>query len=290
MSDHIRQLVTRSISNGIVSQRTLDQCKAILDNVRFEVPGGNKVKPISTTMNFSGDVELSISNLQKRYEAINLKGKTGFLMISVKNKCFSNRLLERYFDFVEKYLGKGFVMIVDSPYIHNIYAMNYDEKTKQAKIKKLKQISEENQRRVTRLLRKRSSHNIKPLSWTELERETPQWLVDEVTSAFNKKGEFYCDLIEQTQKILPQGTANGRNLENFSQFLIRETPVLCAQYYLRDDRVVDIYPGEHPHFLWKIEAGCYSDELPRISEIAQRGHGLIYVNFRLKNLVNRAGS
>jgi hypothetical protein len=241
------------------------------------------VVPFNTTMNFSEDIELTISNLRKQYVAKNLKDKTGFLMISVKNKSFSNRLIEYYFNFAEKYLKEGFVTIVDTPYIHNINAIYSDEEERQHEIKKLKKIAEENQKRIARLLKKRHSTKIKSICWTKLEEQTPQWLYDEVIDAFKNKGSFYSEIIKRTREVLPQGTVNEENLIGFSQFLLMEIPVLCTQYYLRHGSIVDIYPGENPDFLWKLEAGHYSDELPLISEKAKQGSGLIYIDFRLIN-------
>lgn len=240
------------------------------------------VMPLPTTLDYSKHIELNIYNLQRRCSASTLKGKSGFLMISIKNKNFSNRLIEYYFDFVNRYLESGFVTIVDTPYIHNIYARYRDEVTRQIEIKKLERIADENNRRITRLLGKSGVRNIEQISWANLEKQVPEWLHNEVESAFNGKGKFYNDILERTKEIIPQGILDNDNLESYSQFLVKETPVLCTQYYLKGDRIVDIYPGEIPDFLWKIESGYYSDELPGISEIASKSSGLVYIDFRLK--------
>lgn len=234
-----------------------------------------------TTDTSLDNVKFTIYSLRKHYEIYDLRQKPGFLMISVKNKSFSNQLIESYFDFAESHLTKSFITIVDTPYFHNIIARNYDEETKQAEIKKLERISDENHRRVTRLLKKREPHNIKLISWTELERQTPQWLHEEVSLAFNYRGQFYQDIVNRTSEVIPQEAIEETQLEAYSQFLLEEIPILCNQYYLQKNNIVDVYPGENPDLFWRIEAGYYSDELPRLSKAAMQGSGLIYVDFRL---------
>lgn len=236
-------------------------------------------KPHLVAGEFAGSIDFTITNLHQPYNIEALSDKVGFLMISVKNRYFSNRLIEHYCHFVEHHLARGYIVVVDAPYFANISANDLDDATRGRELTKLERISAECHHRVRRILKRQPSGRVEELVWGELERSAPDWLSLEVASAFQLKGRFHRDIIERTRETIPL-SMNEHQLETFSQFLVREIPVLCYVYYMYADEIVDVYPGECPDFFWQFERGFYSHELPRISALARRSRGLIYVDFR----------
>ncbi len=234
---------------------------------------------------FRDSVTILISSHGKAHSILELKDKTGFMMISVKNKSFSNRIIEQFCDFSDAHLNKSHITIVDTPYINNIYATHDEEGLQQREIDKLRTISEQSHRRIERILGKRKCSNISLISWRELEQKTPNWMIDEVDHAFAQRGRLHRDILARTRQVLPL-CMDDEQLEKYAQFMVQEIPTLCYLYYLFDKKtqVVDVYPGEQPDFLWDIESGHYADELPRISEITHHHSGLIYLDFRLRDL------
>lgn len=241
-----------------------------------------KSRPYVVEIDHSPEVSAFIHHRGREKSVEELKEKTGFLMISIKNKSFSNRLLEAYIDFVQKYLDKGFITIVDKPYIHNVNAIYTDPEQRLRELEKLDKIANENNARVQRLIRKKACNNIEQVYWNDLELSTPAWIVEEIESAFLSKGNLYRDILERTMEVIPEGVITDLNADKYAQFLVKEMPILLHQYYFTDDKIVDIYPGENPDFLWKVEAGYYSDELPGISQAAVRGDGLTYIDFQMR--------
>lgn len=226
------------------------------------------------------DVSLTITNLGRAHGLDDLRSATGYLMISVKNRSFSNRLIDSFCRFAAERLSEGVLIVVDGPYVHNVLASKLREQEQRKELETLRRISDENHRRVERILARHEGARLSLRAWSDAEEATPEWLVREVASAFARRGRFYRDVLDRTREVIPnvQGT---EGLERFSQFMIREVPVLCGLYYLGGaGRVVDCYPGENPALMWNIERGVYADELPGISRIASGSEGLIYVDFR----------
>ena len=233
----------------------------------------------STTHLFSGDIRVTISSSGREYELEDLKDKTGFLMISIKNRRFTKHLIDRYCQFAMEYLGAGRLTVVDKPYVRNVLATRTAADARSLEVEKLETISREVGRRAKKVVAKYPSEKLSLVSWTRLVEETPTWLKEEVASGFRRKGAFYDELIRQTAKVIRDPVSHAA-LERFAEFLVEETPVLLYLYYLHRDRIVDVYPGENAEFIWKIERGCYASDLPEISKIANRHPGLIYVDFR----------
>jgi len=240
----------------------------------------NGATPSRTHARFADLARLSISTLGPLLELEGLRGKTGYLMISVKNPKFSNALIETYCAFSAEFLARSYLTVVDTPYFANIAANEYDVETTASEIDKLKDISRETVTRIGRIVAKYSAAPITLLSWREIERETPTWLVEEIHAAFRSKGCFYRDIIDRTRAVMPGNIPESR-LEAFSQFLIQELPVLFYIYFLRDPGLADFYPDENPDLIWKIERGFYGAELPQLTALAARGPRVIYVDFRL---------
>jgi hypothetical protein len=226
------------------------------------------------------DFRLTISSLTGRRELPDLKDRTGALMISVKNKSFTNRLIESFCRFTSQHLERGIVIVVDEPYAANIEATESRSEARANALERLARIGEENARRVEKILARHRPVPIELQSWAEAEGPTPRWLVDELEQAFASGGRVKRDVLARTREVLPDSVPDDR-LEAYSQFLIRELPVLFDVYYRRFTRgVVDVYPGENPELVWNLERGVYADELPGATRLAREGPSLAYVDFR----------
>lgn len=237
------------------------------------------VRLVATTDTFKGDIQTIITNKIEPYNFEGLRGKTGFLMISIKNPRFSRKLIDRYCQFAISYLEVGYLSVVDLPYLRNV-AANFDcEKLRVKEVEKLNTISSQIKRRAQKSLNKYSGANLSMMSWEDLVINTPEWVKQEVTDGFNCKGRLYNDILKQTQKAINFIT-NTDKLIQFAHFLVDELPVLFYLYYLIDDGIVDFYPGENTNIVWKLEAGHYREELPKLSQIAIKHRGLIYVDFQ----------
>jgi len=240
----------------------------------------NEPIPRATRARFADQAHLSICTLGPTLELNGLRGKTGYLMISVKNPKFSNALIEAYCAFSAEFLARSYLTVVDTPYFANVAANQHDMETAAAEIEKLKHISRETVTRIGRIVAKYPAAPIKVLLWRDLERETPTWLVEEIRAAFRNKGCFYRDIIDRTRAVMPANIPESR-LEAFSQFMVVELPVLFYIYFLRDPGLADFYPDENPDLIWKIERGFYGAELPQLTALATRGPRVVYVDFRL---------
>ncbi len=238
-----------------------------------------KASPVYTAQNFGSGIRVLISSLTNRYTFECLKGKTGFLMISVKNPNFSRMLIDHYCSFVQKYLVTGYITIVDLPYTQNILAGYEDENSIRREIEKLERITKEINRLVEKVLSNYQPGGISLLSWTSLSKKTPLWLKKEVADGFQLRGKFYSDILTQVKRVLKTLLAEGE-AEKFAGFLLDEFPVLFYIYYIFQGSVLDFYPGETPDIIWKLELGHYADELPGISKIAMEGEGLTYADFQ----------
>jgi len=233
----------------------------------------------STTCLFGGDIRVTISSLDREYEVEDLKDKTGFLMISIKNRRFTNRLIDRYCRFAVEHLAAGRLTVVDKPYVRNVLATQTTADARSREVGKLERISREVGRRTEKVLARYPGNKLSLVPWSRLVAETPPWLTEEIASGFRKKGGFYDDLIRQTATVIRRPTTDAA-LEQFAEFLVEEAPVLLYVYYLQGERIVDVYPGENLELIWKIEHGCYAAELPEITRIAASHPGLIYADFQ----------
>jgi hypothetical protein len=247
----------------------------------------NKATVFHTTQLFADDIRVSVLSLKRSYALADLRDKSGFLMISVKNPLFTRKLVDRYCRFSIEHLDAGLITIVDLPYIRNILASFEDPEARRREIEKLESISGEIRRLVEKVLTGYPSSNVSVVSWNSLVEETPRWLQEEIRAGFRVGGKFYGDIMAQTKKVI-RVPGNERNLERFAEFLLEETPVILHLYYLYEARVVDFYPGPPADYFLKLEEGLYADELPEISRIAGKHAGMIYVDFQENKRLVRA--
>src|SRR5438067_4305254 len=131
---------------------------------------------------------LWVSRLGKRAGLADLEGKNGYLMVSVKNPNFSRRLLNTFCGLVETHLGRGEVILVDTPYASTISAIEADDAVRRRQLEDLHRVTYEKRRFVERILAKRAT--VLPMySFDQVKREVAQPLVDEVRAAFEIEGQ-----------------------------------------------------------------------------------------------------
>ena len=225
------------------------------------------------------EATLIVSRLGKRAGLADLQGKSGYLMVSIKNPNFSARLVNAFCDLVETHLAGGEVILVDRPYTSTISATEVDETVRRREIANLHRIAGEKRRFVERILAKRATF-VPVRSFDQVEREVAPSVLHEVRHAFEVEGRFRRAILDRTREVAP-ATIPDALIPRFAEFLVSEIPVLCSLYYARGEPgVVDVYPGENLQVIWDIERGIYADELPRISRLAEHSPGLIYVDVR----------
>jgi hypothetical protein len=224
---------------------------------------------------------LWVSRLGKRAGLTDLQSKRVYLMVSVKNPNFSGRLVSTFCDLVETHLGRGEVILVDTPYASTISAVETDETARQRGLEDLHRVTDEKRRFVERILAKRAMV-LSVCSFDQVKREVPPSLLHEVRTAFEMETRFRRAILDRSRKVAP-ATMPDALLPRFAEFLVSEIPVLCFLYYGRGEPgAADVYPGGNLEIIWDIERGHYADELPGISRLAERAPGLVYVDVRLK--------
>jgi len=200
-----------------------------------------------------------------------------YLFISLKNRKFTKALIGWFIDVCNAQSQIGKICIVDEPYLYNRKAELGVETLAEEEIETIQRISAEITRKVQRVMRAKGSSAVSLISWEHLSAETPQWIKNEIDAAFQKKGQFYIDTLQQVSRM--KGYAlTQKKLGEFAHFFLCELPVLIFAYYADPIEIVDFYPGENSPILWKIETGEYRSELPEISEFVQRSGKLVYIN------------
>lgn len=238
------------------------------------------VRPQRMRDAFGEDFLFELSTLRGAGRLDAFAHRSAWLMISVKNPAFSNRLVDGFCRLVTEFgFRQAFVTIVDTPYIANIQANQHDAARAAAEVEKLQRISAEQLARCERVLRRHPASGISLRSWAGLERTIPQWMRDEVQTAFHAPTGFRSDMLARTRLAVPAEVPDER-LAQFAQFLVEELPVLAGLYYLDRGSIVDVYPGENPELIWNVERGTYAVELPGITALAKASEGLAYVDFR----------
>lgn len=233
---------------------------------------------------------LVISSLRGRAGLDELAARVGYLMVSVKNPVFGARLVEVFYDLVESYLEGGEIILVDTPYAATIEATETDEAIRERKLRTLDTVAREKRRFLERTLGKRGIA-LPVRSFEDVEREVDPMLVREVAEAFEHEGQFRSEILSRARQVIPE-VVPETSLPRFATFLVREIPTLCHIYFSRKGPgIVDVYPDEPWDLFWDIERGAYADVLPRISRLAERSPGVVYVDVRVEpreNLGERA--
>jgi hypothetical protein len=223
------------------------------------------------------DSRLIVSRIGSPASLADLDGKRGYLMVSVKNCCFTTQVVETFCDLVESHLDSGEVILVDAPYLAPILASERDGKLRRRKISNLQKAASDRRRFVETILARREI-NIPIRDFAEVERDVAPDLRREVRHAFESDGQFREALLARSREVIP-ATVPDALLPRYAEFLVSEIPVLCHLYYAGGaPGVVDVYPGENPPLFWDIERGHFAGALPQITALAARSPGLVYVD------------
>jgi hypothetical protein len=200
-----------------------------------------------------------------------------YLFVSLKNRRFTDSLLDWFVHVCAEYRVQGYISVVDSPYLLNERA-KLGRKLSEAEVSRIFQMASERYRQINRILRRRSSNSyIRLIKWEDLTSKTPARLKEEVLRAFGAKKRFYTAILEQTRQMKPRLTTID-SLERYAQFVLAELPILLYVYYATSDGVVDFYPGENFHFYEEVEQGTFEDELPETTAFIRQGQPLVYVH------------
>lgn len=205
-----------------------------------------------------------------------LVDRSGFLMVSIKNRQFTDKLIEAYCRFAERYLRLGLVTVVDQPYLRNVYATARNAEETASGVASVWRLSAERRKQVERIVKKFDPQRISFIAWEKLVEQTPDWLVAETREAFSRRGEFHAALLDQTRPRIG-ASADLATLERHAEFLVDETPTLLYCYYMSGGPIADFYPGLQAEYLWRIERGEFAAELPRTTVLAAKHMGQVFV-------------
>lgn len=205
-----------------------------------------------------------------------LNGCNGFMMVSIKNRQFTDQLIGAYCNFATQYLRNAYLTVVDQPYVSNVRATARNANELAVREAGVWRLSVERRKQVERIIRKHPTSRISFVSWEELAERTPVWIVREIREAFARRDSFHKAVLDQTRPRLT-GVDDLTTLEAHAEFLLSEVPILLYCYYLFDNRVADFYPGPQAEFLWRIERGEFASELPEITALSRRHAGQVYV-------------
>ena len=85
-----------------------------------------------------------VSELRSRMpQPPSLAPRVGFLMISIKNRYFTTKLIEAYCRFATQHFQAGYVTVVDRPYVHNVLASALDPQKVQKELEAIARIASE---------------------------------------------------------------------------------------------------------------------------------------------------
>jgi hypothetical protein len=201
-----------------------------------------------------------------------------YLFVSLKNHQFTNELLAWYAEVCSQYTVKGYISVVDQPYLLNEIA-RYGRPLLEKEKARIFKISEERKRQVKRIIQKTSDVAIKLVSWEFLVQQTPVILQKEIAAAFSQKHHFYEAVMAYTQSVKSFYQSQDQ-LEKYAQFVLAELPVLINVYYTPKTGVVDFYPGENFPFFIDIEQGAFKEEIPETTAFIQESRPLVFVHVK----------
>jgi hypothetical protein len=219
--------------------------------------------------------EIILLNRFKRAALIDLASRRGLLGVSVKNTRFSIKLIDAFIRFCNDHLASGLVTIVDRPYECNVRAAGRGCTWESVEIDKLWHIAAEKRRSLIRALAKQRTGGIELVDWDALAKMTPEWLVEEIRAAWDRRGLFHQDVLAHTRERFPDAK---HALEGYAEFVLHELPVLLHLYYFGYEQVVDFYPGPQPPLFWKLESGAYAEDLPKLNLTLMPREGLVYAH------------
>ncbi len=206
-----------------------------------------------------------------------------YFFVSLKNQSFTKDLILWFVDLCDTFSATGLICIVDEPYLFNLKAEQGLDRLPKSDISKLKRISWEIKRKAQKAIRTKRSKRVSVVSWQQMSNVTPEWMKTEVTTAFDARGRFYRQVLEQV--ALARGSHQPvERLAQYAGFFLCEVPVLIHAYYSDPRGLVDVYPGDNADVLWRIEMGELQEELPRTTAFALAGSKLVYLNVSTDNI------
>jgi hypothetical protein len=241
----------------------------------------NHLPPKLNIRRYDADgLTMKLTTFRNIPEEQGLAGRPGHMFISIKNRAFSDKLISRWCAYATRLQPRAFVTVVDEPYLHNIAAQTEDPDERRNREQRLFQLADERARQVQRILRRPGNEGVEAVSWSDIAKQVPQWLTDEMYQAYGLKGKFYTAVRDHCRATIADYD-NAVSPEAFEKFFLEEAPVLVFAYYLFEGGVADFYPGPQPGVLWRIEEGVFLDEMPRVSALAQKHSGLLYGDIML---------
>ena len=87
------------------------------------MPDRNPVTPTGLTV---GNLRLEIATRSRCRGLEDFAGRSGHLMISIKNRLFTAKLIDAFCGLCERHFAHAYVTVVDKPYIHNVMAFGHD--------------------------------------------------------------------------------------------------------------------------------------------------------------------
>jgi len=167
------------------------------------------------------------------------------------------------------------VAILDVPYAFNDAAKRGESNPSPAEFARVRQIGDERERMVKRVLHSSPGLTWSLLRWEDLEDSSVRNLRKELTWALRKPSELRFELLESASNWA--GSAGVVSSAELLGFQIAELPLLLSIYYQRS-LLVDLYPGELTPFFFDLEAGRWSHELPTATAITG-GQRLSLIDF-----------
>ena len=204
-----------------------------------------------------------------------LSGRSAWIFISIKNRGFNRKYIDRFIDMCDQNDIPGYICPVDEPYRYNAMAELQCDDLPDHEMDKIMRLSSDISRMAQKAINGKRSTRVKMVKWRELEEDTPPIYRQELTQAFKSHGRIRDILYDHVSSV--KHIESERDFERFAEFFLCEVPVLMHTYYSRG-ATLDIYPGPQPRFFWQIELGVFEDELPQLTAMTRRARPMLYLD------------
>lgn len=203
------------------------------------------------------------------------KDRVAWLFISIKNRGFSKRYVNRFVSMCEAEGVRGHICPVDDPYRYNAMAELKCDDLPDGEMDKIERLSSDISRMAQKAINGQLSKLVTMVKWCDIEAQTPPEYRQELTRAFKDGTRVRDHLYEHVSSVKPIETE--RDFERYAEFFLCEVPVLMHAYY-GHGATLDIYPGQQPKFFWQIELGVFEEELPKLTAMTRRGRSMLYLD------------
>lgn len=250
---------------------------------RFAVPAGQAAPTEELQIRDTGGICVPTEpcmlsgmpgTLWNRAGGFDLDGREAWLFISIKNRRFTRSYVNWFIDMCEEYALEGWICPVDEPYRHNMMGELGCDELPDAEFAKIERVSSEITRMAQKAINGKRTTRVRQVTWAELASDTPTSLKTEFRNAFLHHPVVRDLLHDHVTSVKTMQTPQC--FERFAEFFLAEVPVLWHAYY-RNGAALDVYPGLQPEFLWKIDAGRFEAELPRLTALGRTGRPLLYL-------------